>query len=135
MRRAYLGISIVIAALAGAAARAAEPQAATPAPEASIHFVQHGAIHTWEADRDRGVWIQDSRRRWYYAKLMGPCLGLSFARSIGFDTRALGTFDRFSSITVPRYGRCAVQSFVASEGPPRKQKAPAPAPASAEVET
>ena len=135
MRQVYLRISIAIAALAGAAAGAAEPKDATRVPQASIHFVQHGSIRSWEADRDRGVWIQDSRRRWYYAKLMGPCLGLSFARSIGFDTRPLGTFDRFSSILVPRYGRCPVQSFVASEGPPRKQKAPVPAAAPAETET
>jgi hypothetical protein len=124
MRRFCLGISLALAALAGASA--AEQNAASP-PQASIHFVQHGSIRNWEADRDRGLWIQDTRRRWYYAKFIGPCLGLGFARTIAFDTRPSGIFDRFSSIIVPHYGRCAVQSVVASEGPPRKQKAPAPA--------
>jgi hypothetical protein len=135
MRRAFLrtwlgislGISIATAALADAAEPAAEQKADTKAPQTSIHFVPRGTIRTWEADRDRGLWIQDSRRRWYYAKFFGPCLGLGFARTLGFDTRPLGTFDRFSAVIVPHYGRCTVQSFVASEGPPRKQKAPAPA--------
>jgi hypothetical protein len=122
MRRAilriWLGISFGLSIATAALADAAEP---------SIHFVPRGTIRTWEADRDRGLWIQDSRRRWYYAKFFGPCLGLGFARTLGFDTRPLGTFDRFSAVIVPHYGRCTVQSFVASEGPPRKQKAPDPA--------
>jgi Family of unknown function (DUF6491) len=127
MRRVCFGISLAIAVLAGTAASAAEHKVDSPPRQASIHFVQHGGIRNWAADRDRGLWIQDSRRRWYYAKLMGPCLGLGFARTIAFDTRPGGIFDRFSSIIVPHYGRCRVQSFIASEGPPRKQKAPAPA--------
>jgi polyisoprenoid-binding protein YceI len=90
-------------------------------PQASIPFVQYGAIRNWQADKNRGLWIQDSHRNWYYAKLMGPCFGLDFAHTIAFDTRPMGTFDRFSSIIVPHEGRCAVQSFVPSDAPPRKQ--------------
>ena len=89
-------------------------------PEASIAFANHGGIRDWKADRDQGLWVQDIHRKWYYAKLMGPCHGLNFATSIGFDTRPLGTFDRFSSIVVPREGKCVVTSFVPSGAPPTK---------------
>jgi hypothetical protein len=88
--------------------------------EASIPFANHGGIRDWQADRDQGLWVQDVHRNWYYAKLMGPCLGLNFATSIGFDTRPMGSFDRFSAIVVPREGRCVVQSFVPSGKPPTK---------------
>jgi uncharacterized protein DUF6491 len=120
MRLARWGVSLVIAAL-GAGAVHAESTKST-LPQASIPFVQYGAIRDWRADKTRGLWIQDSHRNWYYAKLMGPCFGLDFAHTIAFDTRPMGTFDRFSAIIVPHEGRCAVQSFVPSEPPPRKQK-------------
>jgi hypothetical protein len=123
MRHLATGLSLLLAALASGALQAEEGSASTTAPEASIPFVQHGGIRDWEADSNRGVWIQDLHRNWYYAKLMGPCFGLNFATKLGFDTGPMGAFDRFSSIVVPREGRCAVQSFVASDGPPRKQKA------------
>ena len=84
--------------------------------------MQYGGIRDWKADGTRGLWIQDQHRNWYYAKLMGPCFGLDFATSIGFDARPMGTFDRFGSIVVPREGRCTVRSIVTSEPPPRKQK-------------
>jgi hypothetical protein len=89
-------------------------------PDASIPFANHGGIRDWQADRNQGLWIQDAHRRWYYAKLMGPCFGLNYAWSIGFDTRPMGRFDRFSSIIVPREGRCAVQSLTPSGPPPTK---------------
>jgi len=91
--------------------------ASTAAVEASIPFANHGGIRDWEADKDQGLWVQDVHRQWYYAKLMGPCIGLNFAQRIGFDTHPLGRFDKFSSIVVPGTGRCTVQSFTASAGP------------------
>ena len=91
-------------------------------PEPSIPFANHGGIRDWHADRDRGLWVQNVHGKWFYASLMGPCTGLDFAQTIAFDTRPAGTFDRFSAIIVPRYGRCVVQSLAPSGGPPRKQK-------------
>ncbi len=90
---------------------------ATASATASIPFANRGGIRDWQADKDRGLWVQDAHRTWYYAKFMGPCIGLNFANSIGFDTRPIGTFDRFSSVFVPGTGRCTVQSFTVSEGP------------------
>jgi hypothetical protein len=117
--------SIGFAALSATAGVGVAAASSSPAAAVSIPFANHGGIRNWEADRDRGLWVQDSRRNWYYAKLMGPCIGLDFALSIGFDTRPMGSFDRFSSIVVPREGRCLIQSFVPSEGPPTRQKAKA----------
>jgi hypothetical protein len=87
--------------------------------EASIPF---GLIRDWHADRDRGMWIQAYSRKWYYAEFMGRCTGLNFATAVGFDTRYQSSFDRFSSVFVPGYGRCPIQTFTPSDGPPRKQR-------------
>jgi hypothetical protein len=114
--RVVLGVALLVA---GASAFAAE--SAKPTPQPYIPFANHGGIRDWAADHDRGVWLQDIHRRWYYAKLMGPCIGLDFATTIGFDTHPLGRFDQFSSIVVPGTGRCAVQTFSASGAPPSKK--------------
>jgi uncharacterized protein DUF6491 len=106
------------AALGTALLGIAGPSLATaPSQQASIPFVNFGGIRDWQADEDRGLWIQDAHRNWYYAKLMGPCFGLNFATTIGFDARPMDTFDRFSAIIVPREGRCMVQSLTPSAGP------------------
>ncbi|HMA12060.1 MAG TPA: DUF6491 family protein [Steroidobacteraceae bacterium] len=93
---------------------------ATPAPtvQASIPFVDHHSIRDWQADGKDGLWVQDVRRNWYYAKLLGPCIGLDFALSIGFDTGPSNQLDKFSSIIVPREGRCQITSFTRSDPPP-----------------
>ena len=88
----------------------------------SIPFANHGGIRDWQADKDRGLWVQDIHRKWFYATLMSPCIGLNFANTIGFDTQPMGTFDKWSAILVPRWGRCNVTTLVPSDGPPRKQK-------------
>ncbi|MEJ0034789.1 MAG: DUF6491 family protein [Gammaproteobacteria bacterium] len=98
-----------------------------PAPEASIPFVNFGGIHDWKADHDKGLWVQDIHRKWYYATFMGPCVGLDFAVHVGFDARPMDTFDRFSSVIVPGWGRCTLKSMTTSDGPPVKRKAAAPA--------
>jgi Family of unknown function (DUF6491) len=124
MKLSRIGTSLATAlavAVPGAGAVQAE-SAKSAQPQASIPFVQYGGIRDWRADKTRGLWIQDSHRQWYYAKLMGPCFGLDFAQTIAFDTRPMGTFDRSSAIIVPHEGRCQVQSIVQSEPPPRKQR-------------
>ncbi|MBX3695153.1 MAG: hypothetical protein KF790_08265 [Steroidobacteraceae bacterium] len=116
-------IALAALLLAPLCANAADGKDTLPDPEqASIPFVDHGGIRDWHADRDRGLWVQDNRRNWYYAKLLGPCTGLDFATAIGFVTKPPGSFDRFSTIIVPREGSCPVVSFVRSDGPPPKEK-------------
>jgi hypothetical protein len=106
-------------ALGATALQAREEGAPLAAPEASIPFVNHAAsIRSWEADGVDGIWVQDAHKQWYYAKLIGPCHGLDFVTSVGFETRTSSTLDRFGNVVVPGHGRCAIQSFTKSEGPP-----------------
>lgn len=91
-----------------------------PQRSASIAFANHGGIWNWEADRDKGLWVQANDRQWYYATFMGPCSGLDFANAIGFDTGPIGSLDRWSSVLVPRWGKCTFRSFEPSDGPPKK---------------
>ncbi len=100
----------------------ASDSAASKLPETSIPFVQYGGIRDWKADRDLGLWIQDSHRHWHYARFMGRCSGIRFATTIAFDTHPIGTLDKFSSVLVSHGGRCSFQSVTASSGPPRKKK-------------
>lgn len=123
MKFLSLALPLLLTALAGSGLARAAGASDSTTPQASIPFVSHGSIRNWQADRTRGVWVQDARRNWYYAKLLGPCIGLDFATRLGFDTRPMGTFDRFSTVVVPGEGRCTVQSLTQSDGPPpRRQK-------------
>ena len=101
---------------------AAEATSAQPPAEASIPFANHGGILNWQADGNKGLYVQGARRQWYYAKFMGSCLGVNFANTLAFNTAPMGTFDRWSTVIVPREGRCGLQSVVASDGPPSKQE-------------
>lgn len=113
-------IASILAVAALAATSAVGAAQAAPQPQASIPFVNHGGIRDWRAaDRDT-LYVQDSRRNWYRAELMGPCLDLPFAHAIGFETRGVDRFDKFSNVVV-RGQRCAVQSLVRSEAPPSRK--------------
>jgi len=124
-----LTIAILAAAsLAGTAVPAAAKQqdrtwpADTLGKETSIPFIGTIGLYNFEADSDRGVWLQDQQRRWYYATVVGPCTGLPFATRIGVDTRFGGSqLDRTGTLLVDRQ-RCPINSLVASNGPPPKVK-------------
>ncbi|HXC59200.1 MAG TPA: DUF6491 family protein [Steroidobacteraceae bacterium] len=117
-------------AASGAWAADAPPAAGLQKEEASIPFVNHRNIRDWQADKDQGLWIQDERRNWYYAKLLGPCINLDWALSVGFETGgASATLDKFSAVVVPDEGfsrgnhqRCQFTSLTRSDPPPPKQK-------------
>jgi Family of unknown function (DUF6491) len=110
-------LALGIAASAGAADKPIDLSA-----QATIPFVNHGGIRDWRADNLDGLWIQDIHRQWFYAQTMGACIGLDFAWTIGFDTRPMGTLDRFSSILVPHESRCPIRSLTRSDAPPPKVK-------------
>lgn len=88
--------------------------------EVSIPFAsQRSAVHSWQADGREGLWVQDARRDWYYARLAAPCLGLDHAIQVGFDTGTSDRIDRFSHLVIPNErDRCAIISFTKSEPPP-----------------
>jgi hypothetical protein len=112
-------LALVAAALAVAPFGTTFAASSTGKAEASIPF---GLIRDWHADKERGMWIQAYSRKWYYAEFMGRCHGLNFATAVGFDTRYQSSFDRWSTVFVPGYGRCPIQTFTPSEGPPRKKR-------------
>lgn len=115
-----LGAATATAGDAPAAAAAAPLKA----PEASIPFTNvHGSIRDWQADKRDGIWVQDVHKQWYYGRFMGPCIGLDFAMSVGFDTRHGNTLDKFAYVIVPgEHDRCALASFVKSDPPPPGKK-------------
>lgn len=118
MRSMFLA---AVAALAiGGAAQAATPDSPLP-QQASVPFVNHHGIRDWHAADDRTLYVQDNRHQWYRATLFARCFELPFAQMIGFETRGIDSFDRFSSIRV-RGERCQVSSLVASSAPPPKAK-------------
>ncbi len=121
-RNRYSNMLLALAAAAALAAGAIAEGAPKPA-EVSIPFVDQHNIRDWQAHGTEGVWIQDQRREWYYAKLLGPCIGLDWALSIGFITGGgSGQLDRFSSILVPGEGRCQMTSLTRSDPPPPSVK-------------
>lgn len=90
--------------------------------EASIPFANHGGIRNFEANGDRGIWIEDRQRRWYYARLIGPCQNLGHANGLAFDTRGSASLDKFGGVIVEREF-CQFESLVTAEKPlPRKER-------------
>jgi Family of unknown function (DUF6491) len=126
MKRALMVMGIVgLAALAQACAtEAAKDSKATglDKPEATIPFINmRSSILTWQADGENGLWLQDSRRQWYYAKMFSPCIGLEFAVQLGIKNTTMNQLDRYSEIVVPdeHMGPCQFRSLVKSDPPPK----------------
>jgi hypothetical protein len=121
--------SLIIAALASVTIAGAAEARKAPAPvelgkETSIPFVGTIGLYNFEPDGDRGVWLQDQRRAWYYARISGICSGLPFANRIAVDTRFGGSqLDRTGILLVDGQ-RCNIDSLVTSAGPPKKAKKP-----------
>lgn len=91
--------------------------------EASITFPSNATIRNYRADGERGVWIEDRRRNWYYASFYGRCRDIDFAQSIGIDTRGTSRLDRFSMIIVGNE-RCAIVRLVTADKPlPAREQA------------
>jgi hypothetical protein len=92
--------------------------------ETSIPFVNmKQSILGWHADGQSAIWIQDSRKNWYYAKLLTPCPGLEFTARLGFQPRTMNSLDKFGAIVMPDSKRCPISSLTASEEPPAEKMA------------
>jgi Family of unknown function (DUF6491) len=114
-------IAGVLAGLMTSAVVARQTKERALGVEARIPFVNHGGVNNFHADGDKGLWVQDQYRRWYYAALIGACTELPFATEIGFVTRGTDALDKFGEIVV-RNQRCSIVSFVTSVAPPKKAK-------------
>ncbi len=73
-------------------------------------------IRNFEADGDKGIWIEDLQRRWYYGAFKGRCSRLEHARGIAYGTDGSSSFDKSSTIFVED-DFCQLTSFVTSEKP------------------
>ncbi|MEO8313525.1 MAG: DUF6491 family protein [Pseudomonadota bacterium] len=120
LRNVVLGTMIAGCAGLLAAAEKAPEKAA----ETSIPFVNlEQSIHGWQADGQMGLWIQDAHKNWYYAKFIGPCIGLEFAPQLGFEPKTMNSLDKFGNVIVPNSQRCAMSSLTKSDAPPKEKKA------------
>ncbi len=124
MKNLALSLAAVLLPLSAAAANEPAPKASTGESralgvESSIAFPSDSTIRNWQADRDRGIWIEGRRGEWYYGTFAGFCRDVDFAQAIGVETRGAGRLDKFASIIV-RGERCLLSSFVTSAPPPSK---------------
>jgi hypothetical protein len=118
-RIGWMAAAISIGALT--LAQAGEP-AKTESQEVSIPFVDYrGTIRDWRPDGDRGVWVQDVRNQWYYARFMAPCIGVRFSEALHLKTGPTGQLDRWGSVLTRDAGTCMFTSFVRSDGPPKSR--------------
>ena len=107
-------------AAAEAAATAAGPR------EASIPFAAENGVRNWQADGEKGLWVQSNSGAWFYGAFTFPCSGLQFRESLGFKFSPGGALDRWSEVHTREAGRCLFKSFESSAGPPVKAKKASP---------
>ena len=86
-------------------------------------FVSHAQLRNWLADGVRGLWIQGGNSEWFYARFSAACHGLNSTNSIVFYTGSSGNIDRTTSVVLPGGGRCEMQTFAPSAGPPKNRNA------------
>ena len=107
--------------IASAAAGAADQPAAKPPVEARIAFANHGGIYNWQVENDHTILIESRDHRWYRGTLLAPCFDLPFTETLGFESNADGSFDKFGAIKV-RGQRCPLVSLVETTPPAKKGK-------------
>lgn len=111
----------VIAALANASLAVAVADS-VPAAATSSN-VSRAEMIKWLADGERGLWIETSNLKWFYARLTRVCSGLSATNSLVFNTVPSGSIDRRTTIAVPGGARCSVRSIAFSGEPPKNRNA------------
>ncbi|MDG2533383.1 DUF6491 family protein [Sphingomonas sp. HITSZ_GF] len=120
-------LALALPALILATAAAAQEAGPTPGPksgeQATIPFLTRSDVRTFEpTDSGDGVYIEDSRRNWYYASFFGRCLDLPWATGVGFKTfPGASRIDRGDTIFAGD-SRCTISSIVHSGPPPEKPK-------------
>jgi len=112
--------AILFLACAAAAVPALAAPAAPQAEQARIPFPRYGGVRNFRSVGEDVLYLQDARRNWYRAELVGPCHGLPFALRIGIDTRFGSMLERGSTLIVDG-DRCTVVSLVRSAAPPPRR--------------
>jgi hypothetical protein len=131
---AAFGLSAAIALAVGPPLHAADAPpspalAATPhppIPEASIPFARKN-IWNWQADAEKGIWVQAIGHQWYYGKFMAPCIDLPFKSGVHFRFGPAGELDKWGAVIVAHFPECVFTSFTLSDGPPSSKKGKPPA--------
>ena len=78
-------------------------------------------LYNFTPDGDEGVWLQDFRKRWYYATVAGVCPNLGRAVGLGYDTRSSNRFDKSAKLVVKGF-QCGLSSLVTANRPPSKKE-------------
>lgn len=104
--------------------------AQTPGPHsgeaAEIPFATHDGIRTFTADSDRmGVYLQDQRKNWYYARFNSPCADIDFDIRIGFKTFGGSSTLSNNDVIYAGHEECRIIQLVHSGPPPSASKKPA----------
>ena len=89
--------------------------------ETYIPYVSRDGVTEWRVASEDALYVRALTGGWYLVRTMGRCRALAYARTIGFETSALGQLDRHGAIRVEEQ-RCPVDSVTRSEGPPDKQR-------------
>jgi len=120
MKNLALSLAAMLLPLSAAAATEPAKEPRELGVESSIVFPNDSSIRNWQADDERGIWVEGRRGEWFYGSFIGTCRDLDFAQAIGLDTRGASRLDKFATILV-RGERCQLSSFVTSAPPPSKQ--------------
>jgi hypothetical protein len=112
--------AVLVATAAAASAQTAGPRSGE---QAEIPFATHNGIRTFTPDRNsEGVYIQDQRKNWYYARFFTRCQDLNFSFGIGFKTfGGSSTLSRGDTIYAGREA-CRIADLVRSGPPPEKPR-------------
>jgi Family of unknown function (DUF6491) len=128
MTRTLVAAAFAAALLAAAPASAQQHDSGpTPGPRsgerADIVFATHNGIRTFTAaDDQRGVYLQDNRRNWFFASFYTRCQNIDFSLGIGFKTFAGSpNLTRGDSIYAG-HEQCRIADLVRSGPPPEKPK-------------
>ena len=128
LRTTALALTVASVLVSSSAALAADAVPAAAPPEASIPFARKN-IWNWQADGEKGIWVQSLDHQWYYGTFMSPCIDLPFKLGVGFRYGAAGELDKFGAVIVRHFPECWFKSFTHSEGPPKAKKGKPSAPA------
>jgi hypothetical protein len=112
-------LTIAAAALASIAVPALAASAG-PAPN-ETRIRQIGSRLEIVPDPRHGLYIQDYRGRWFYARTQGDCPRLTFNARLRLAASPGGYFDTRSSVIADGW-RCLVASVTTSDGPPRHRR-------------